>query len=194
MEPKLKTLKAYTMALLGQYHVWVKHSKYSQESDPNKHSGNQPCKYTARMKTSSLGDPAVTLPNPQHAIVLLHHGKAHQINSILTPQDTKRELKPDTCHVSGQTSVVFKMVSDAQLFDIIEETRKTWSWFGKGKSWTFQKAFTQPQFDQEKKIDRPGFSVSFTCRRSGVCKSQVLLSAFFLLSAAELLPLCEWEE
>lgn len=110
------------MALLGQYHVWVKHSKYSQESDPNKRSGNQPCKYTVRMKSSSLGDPAVTRPNAQHGIILLHPGRARQINSILTPQDTKREFKPDTCHVLGQAFVMCKMVSDAQLFDIIQET------------------------------------------------------------------------
>lgn len=104
------------------------------------------------MKTSSLGDPAVTLPNPQRAIIPLHHGKARQINSILTPQDTKRELKPDTCHVFGQAFVMLKMVSDAQLFDIIEETRRTWSWFGKGRPWTFQNASTHPRFDQEQQL------------------------------------------
>lgn len=101
------------------------------------------------MKTSSLGDPAVTLPNPQRAVILLHHGKARQINSILTPQDTECELKPNTCHVFGQAFAMSKMVSDAWLFDIIEETRRTWSWFGKRRSWTFQKAFAHPRFDQE---------------------------------------------
>lgn len=164
------------MTLLGQYHVWVKHSKYSQESDPHKHSGNQPCKYTARMKTSSLGDPAVTLPNPQSTIILLHHGKARQINSILTPQDTKSELKPDTCHEFREAFVMSKMVSDAQLFDIIEETRRRWSWLGKGRSWTFHKVFNHPWFDPEQqlcqKIDKARFSVSFTCQGCSVCNRQ----------------------
>lgn len=148
------------------------------------------------MKTSSLGDPAVTLPNPQRAIVLLHHGKARQINSILTPQDTEREPKPDTCHVFEQAFVMSKMVSDAQLFDITEETRRTWSWFGKGRSWTFQKAFTHPRFDKEqrlcRKIDKARLPVSFICQcYPSLCKSQVLLSTFSPVSVAELLPLCE---
>lgn len=96
------------------------------------------------MKTSSHRDPAVTLSNPQQGIRLLHAGGARQINSILTPQDTKPELKPDTCHVLTQAFVACKMVSDAQLFDIIEETRRTRIWIGKGRCRTLKKDLRPP--------------------------------------------------
>lgn len=184
------------MALLGQYHVF----------ESNTPSIRRKVILTNTVVINHVSirrewKPAasVTLRWPSPTLNLnLHHGKARQINSILTPQDTERERKPDTCHVFGQAFAMSKMVSDAQLFDIIEETRRTWSWFGKGRSWTFQKAFTHPRFDQEQlllqKIDKARLSVSFTCWCcSTLCKNQVLLSAFSPLSVAELLPLCEWE-
>lgn len=85
---------------------------------------------------------------------------ASQINSLLTPQDTRRKSKPDICHISICSS---KTWSDAKLFDIIEETGRTCSWIG-----------GEEVMDSQKKICPPTVWSSGTARYYGSTVGELL--------------------
>lgn len=124
------------------------------------------------MKTSSPGDPAVTLPNPQHAIVLLHPGKARRINSILTPQDTSLNLIPAMCSCRHlQSPRWFLMRSCLTL------SRKQAEFFGEGEVLDFPESLDPPTVwpgaAAPSKMNNARFSASFTCR----CCSSLLESS-----------------